>query len=123
MRGITPKFWFGQDLANKWFKEALDENELSLIEQFANSPMFEVVRKFLVAGIYQNGVIKKGASVWPDLNWVFEDSLNQDLSDEEIGERIRAKTQGLVMLQTAFKELDNFKSVEVLEAKDKDPES
>lgn len=105
------KEWFGQDKSKKWVDEVFSEDELSTLQGFANDEKTkEVVRKFILAGIYSNGTLNKGKSIWPDINWVFEYSLDKYLDDAALGNQIKTQTKAIQLVQTAFKEIDEYKA-------------
>jgi len=95
----------------------LSDVEKSQIEKFVgNVKMFEAVRKVLLAGIYENGVLKADqphdASKNFALTQVFTALINgHPISDEDIGQNIRAQAAGIRLIETGFKKLSDLKEV------------
>lgn len=93
----------------------LSDQEKSQIEKFVgNKKMFEAVRKVLLAGIYENGVLKPGEDHDPSKNFaltqVFTALIHgHPISDEDIGQNIRAQAAGIRLVETGFKKLVDLK--------------
>lgn len=92
----------------------LNEIEKSEIEKFvANKTMFEAVRKVLLQGIYFEGVLKDGQKAMPLKNFTMElanSSANVQgmISDEALGQNLRAKWEGIRTVEIGFKELEQM---------------
>jgi hypothetical protein len=92
----------------------LNDKEKSEIEKFcANETLKEAVRKVLLAGIYENGVLKEGQKADPSKNFAlyeaFMSTNGAPITDAELGQVIRAKAWGIKAVEMAFAELDNIK--------------
>lgn len=92
----------------------LNDKEKSEIEKFwANDTLREAVRKVLLAGIYENGVLKEGKKADPSKNFAlyeaFQSTQGAPITDAELGQVIRAKAWGIRTVEMAFAELENTK--------------
>jgi hypothetical protein len=92
----------------------LSKAEIVLIESFCdNKPMFDAVKKGLLAGIYSHGVIKAGYEHDPLQNGALSLAAlatTNPIPDEQLGQHIRGIWAGLNALENAVKELQKIKS-------------
>lgn len=90
----------------------LNEEEILLVESFCkNEKQFEAVKKVLLAPIYVHGVPLSGETHNPLINGAFSlVSQAPELSDEVLGQFIRAKWAGVTAVEQGFEELKKFKS-------------
>ena len=95
----------------------LSDQEKAKIEAFvADKECFEAVRKVLLFGIYNNGVLKLGEEHDPTVNFaltqVFK-ALNQGLpiNNEELGQNLRAQAAGIKLVAVAFGQLESIQEV------------
>lgn len=97
-------------------KEYLTEQEIASVENFcSNTAMYEAVKKVILAGIYTNGVITKGELHRVGKNFLL--ALVQDnMSDEQLGQELRASHSAVSLLENAFNELNNIKSEKLVES-------
>ena len=104
--------------------DILSEKEKKQVENFVkNEIMFEAVRKVLLQGIYTDGVMRKDDKAEPHKNFMFEIlgsqmNLQGGTSNEAIGQNIKAKWEGIRIVELAFKELETL--VESPKKKDKE---
>lgn len=95
-------------------KEYLTELEVDKIESFCkDEAMYEAVKKVLFAVLYHDGVVTKGEKV--DVkNGAFSlianaYSENKDISNEELGQQLRAKFEGVHTIHEGFTQLKTIK--------------
>jgi hypothetical protein len=98
--------------------EILTDAEKDLVANFnLNTKMKEAVRKVLLQGIYDNGVIKIGEEHNPVQNWALSIAFDDKKTSEEKGQLLTAVAEGIRFLKTAFEKLDNYKLVKSVEPK------
>ena len=69
----------------------------------------EAVRKCIVSWIHEQGTLKKGEKFNYKDNFALAFvSTNQEMSDSEIGQQIRAMFHGTRMVETAFSSMANL---------------
>lgn len=92
----------------------LSDLEIVKIETFmADTVMAEAVRKVLLSGIYEHGVVKAGQKHDPLQNGALALaalSTNNPIPDEQLGQHIRGVWAGLNALENAFRSLSNITS-------------
>jgi hypothetical protein len=87
----------------------LSEGEKQLIVAFKeNKPMFEAVRKVLLATIYHQGTVKSD-EIGTDYNWAFSIVNGEPKTDELIGQEVRASCTALGYLKSGFDRLSTIK--------------
>ncbi len=92
-------------------EDILTDIEIAKIEAFcADKEMFEAVKKVLLQHIYSQGVIKKGKKHNPFRNRALV-LVAEDVSDGELGSKLRALWEGVNALETGYNELLTIKSV------------
>lgn len=93
----------------------LNEEEVLKIEQFCgDKTMFEAVKKVLLAPIYKHGVLEPGKDHNPLINGAFTlVSQAPELTDEVLGQFLRAKWAGVSSLENGLEELKKIKSNKV----------
>ena len=95
-------------------QDILTELEKEFVISFnENLQMKEAVKKVMLQFIYSEGVVNKEGET-QDLknNWAMVSAFNEGaISNEQLGERIRAKAEGLRFLNNAFEKLDDYKKV------------
>ena len=92
--------------------EYLSDIEKVAIETFCkNDVAREAVRKVFLHTIYSQGTLKSGSTATPK-NWVFSFFApgKENLTNEQVGEKVRAAVEGLGFLDAAFKKLEEFKT-------------
>lgn len=93
------------------FDQILSDQEKAKLEAFAKDrTLLEAVRKVLLFGIYNNGTLKPGEKVDPGQNFALSLAFANDgtLSDEQIGQDVRAAVRGIRLVEGAFKEFEKF---------------
>jgi len=99
----------------------LNDIEKQLVEAFyKNETQREAVKKVLLMGIYNNGVIRSGEVHNPQLNWALSLAWNMDgtsETNEKLGANLRAVAEGIKSVELAFKELSKFTTIEPVKEK------
>ncbi len=96
----------------------LNDLEKIQLQKFADNPeMMNVVKKVLLAGLYQNGTLKKGVKAEPGYNFAlsllrYTDSTGKEVSNEFVGEVLRACYEGLKSIEVAFSAFEEYKTPE-----------
>ncbi len=90
----------------------LNDIEKAELQAFAdNTTMREAVKKVLLLDVYFMGTMEKGKPVDPLTNYTLSmASKKGQYSNEALGADLRATWEGINTLQTAFEELEKFKS-------------
>ena len=101
----------------------LNDLEQEKIVMFCNDvTMREAVKKVLLAAIYENGVLRPGIKPEPTknaaLSLVF--AADEKISNERLGEDLRAFASGVQSIEMGFKRLKEFELPEVSEEKKKE---
>lgn len=103
----------------------LNTIEKSEIEKFLeNTTLKEAVKKVLLSGIYFNGTLKEGEKANATRNFALalaSVGISQGITDEVLGQDIRARAVGIGLLEDAFSQLETLKKVEVVKEKVKNP--
>jgi hypothetical protein len=96
--------------------EILNEIEQEKIALFNEDKiMKEAVRKVLLAGIYENGTLKSGVPADPKRNFLLSSANNMNLTNEVLGQEVRAAYWGIALLEKGFDKLSEIKKDEKLE--------
>lgn len=79
--------------------------------------MVEAIKKVLLASIYDNGTLRKKVKAEPLKNGALGLAFlalggRAVITNEQLGEDLRALAQGVNLLETGFKELGKIKKVE-----------
>ena len=108
--------------------EVLTEIERDKVIQFcADSIMSVAVRKYLLAVLYKQGVVEKGLPHNARINfalnlaWPATTPNGMPRSDEELGQNLRAMTYAVQLIESGFKEMEEMKKPEVVEAETINP--
>lgn len=95
-----------------------NEQEKIEIQKFVgNEVMVQAIKKVLLFPIYGEGVLVAGQAVGdPAMNFALSKCLQSiqvdpKITDEMLGQNLRADTQGLRYIELGFKELEKFKTV------------
>lgn len=96
-------------------KDYLTDLEIEKIEAFCtDETMCEAVRKVLLANVYYSGALKRGEKLEPKnqaFNLISQTySMGNSISNEKIGEEIRALYEGVNSVEQAFAQLKTLKS-------------
>lgn len=97
-------------------KDYLDQfltgKEQNLLEQFANhEEMVDAVRKVLLFGLYNSGVLQKGKPHDPLKNFALSIACVKNATPEEIGRDVKACWEGINELEMAFNRINMYKSI------------
>lgn len=99
------------------FKEYLTDLEIQKIEKFTSDiVMFDAVQKVLFAVINEQGVVKKNRKPKPLTNGALglvslAGTGRAVVSNEQLGEDLRAYYQGCGLLESGFRELQKIKLI------------
>lgn len=88
------------------------EEKVEMLKQFnANEKMKEAVKQVLLAGIYENGVIKEGETHNPMQNWAMSLVFCGDdrINNEQLGAKLSALAEGLRFVESAFDKIGDYK--------------
>ncbi len=101
----------------------LSDQETAELQKFNLNPVLKgAVKKVMLGHIYSCGVVKEGEVMDSDVNFAFGLVMNQrgdryDLTNDKIGEKLRAAVEGIAFLNDGFKTIETFK---IEENKEKD---
>ena len=118
--------------------EILNEVELDRIIKFVDDKItFQAVKKYLLAHLYQHGVITPGKPHNPFLNWAVNAAFSAiqppgdgygrintnhaPKTDAELGADLRATAKGIQIIESGFLELEQVKKPEKLVDKELNP--
>ena len=84
-----------------------DAEKVKVASFMKDATMVEAVKKVLLAGIYYNGVLQPGMKANPAKNFAlsFDLSNNSKINNEQLGQDIRARIEGIAIVENSFKEL------------------
>ncbi len=90
--------------------EYLTDVEVDLVIAFNENPqMKEAVRKVLLAGLYENGVLRAGKPANFKQNVAFGLASHRgDFTNEQLGADIRAVFEGGAIVENAFDKISSF---------------
>ena len=113
-----------QDLSN----EVLSEIERDKIVQFCADPVLSgAVKKYILAVLYKQGVVGAGQTHNARINfalnlaWPATTPNGMPRSDEELGQSLRAMTYGIQLIESGFREMEEMRKPEVVEAETVNP--
>lgn len=90
----------------------LNDLEADSISQFVENPVLvSAVKKVLLSGIYFEGIIKEGEDNDPKQNFLLALS-NKDMPAELLGYELKARAEGIKLLEKGFQKLLRFQKVE-----------
>ena len=99
-------------------KEILNEYERKEVTKFLNNKaVVSAVKKILLEPIYM-GTLEEGVDPEPRKNFVcsllYDEGMAMDynLSDERIGQKVRASVEAIRLLEVGFARLESLKEVE-----------
>lgn len=106
-----------------YLDSVLDEQEQTQIKRFIeNDKMKEAVRKALLAGLYEQGTLKKYKPADSLSNVAFGLLFEGDNpSNEKLGSKVRALWEGIRNIENAFEFMENYKSEEEKRSDNKNP--
>ena len=110
--------------------DILSEIELDKIVKFNEDRiMFQAVKKYLLAHLYQHGVLRPGEPHNPFINWALNTTFSAiappgdargintrhaPKTDAELGSDLRATAKGIQIIESCFQELEQVKKPEKL---------
>ncbi len=101
-------------IGKEYLDSILDEQEQTYLVNFVdNEEMVQTVKKVLTAGLYEQGVLKKGRKA--DLLSNAALTLvcqGKDVSNEQIGADLRGFWEGLRIIEGAFDDMLKYKTIE-----------
>jgi hypothetical protein len=90
----------------------LSEKEELLVMQFVqHKEMFEAVKKVVLAGLYDNGVLRKGKNAEPTRNFalaLFFKKHSGHITNEALGEDLRASATAMEMLESSYNKMTSM---------------
>ena len=99
--------------------EILNEIEKDKVARFCEDPiLFHAVKKYVLAVAYKHGTMEKGAehvgtrNFALNLAWGATSPNGMPRTDEELGQNLRALTYAVQLVESGFKEMEEFKKVE-----------
>lgn len=101
----------GEQGKENLLKARLSEMEKSQLVAFAANPeMVHAVEKALLYSIYEMGTVKSDDKNLLDIdtNWAYSLVANPNLSNEQVGQELKARVAGLSYLDDAFKQIKKF---------------
>ena len=100
-------------------KQILNEIETDKVIAFSKDRLqFDAVKKYLLAVVYEHGVIKKGGDHKGNVNfalnlaWGACQGNGMPRSDEELGQALRALTYAVQLVESGFNEMSELTKVE-----------
>jgi len=113
---------------NELSQAILSEIERDKIIQFCADPIaFNAVKKYVLATLYKQGVVEKGQTHNARINfalnlaWPATTPNGMPRSDEELGQNLRAMTYGIQLIESGFREMEEMRKPEVVEAETVNP--
>jgi len=108
-----------QEISN----EILTEIERDKIVQFcADTVALNAVKKYVLAVLYKQGVVEKGqthnarVNFALNLSWGATTPGGMPRTDEELGQNLRAMTYAIQLIESGFKEMEEMRKPEAVEA-------
>ncbi len=106
------------NVTKEYLDQFLDKKEQEKLEQFANDEiMFQAVKKVILFGIHNSGVLLKGKTVDPMINFALTLACIKGAKNEDIGADVRAAYQGINALELGMKDIEMYKSEKMPEFK------
>ena len=92
------------------FKDILSEKEVLEIQKFIDNPaMKEAIRKVLHFKIQSSGILEAGKPAGK-INFALNLCVEED--DEKLGNKLRTIFEALMIVETAFADLEKFRKIE-----------
>ena len=95
--------------------DILTKPEKEAITKFLDDkPLYNGVKKVLLQAIYSQGIIPQKGEFDPNFNFALsllfdlQQNLEYKVTNEELGEKLRASIAGIRFLQTGFKDLESL---------------
>lgn len=102
-------------------EKILSPQEISEIEMFIERPLLvQAVKKVLFQPILSDGTMKPGEAYNPSRNYMLQLVAGQYaqqgmVSDEALGQDVRAKWKATELVEVAFRELESLRKIKVEE--------
>lgn len=113
-----------QNLSN----EILTDIEKEHLMKFAeDQTTFEIVKKYVLAVCYKQGVVNAGQDHNPSINyalnlaWGATNQGGMPRSDEELGQSLRAMTYAVQLIGSGFKEISDLREAKTLVEENSNP--
>ncbi len=92
------------------YEDILNEYEQTYVREFyENEGMREAVKKIILAGIYTNGVMKKGQKADALRNFALQLVSNKgQFTNEQLGADLRALWEGINIVEAAFQQMSKY---------------
>ena len=105
-------------MKKQYLDSFLDNTEKELIGQFViNEQMKNAVKKVLLAGAYNAGVLRKGKEADPLENFALSIACIKGVKNEDIGADVKACWEAINTLENAFNDMEMYKPEKVPEFK------
>lgn len=94
-----------------------EAEEVEIRKFLSNDTMVSAIKKVLLFSIYHAGTLEPGQDPEFLRNFVFslliEPRTGQEykLTNEELGEKLRARIEGIIMLDDGFKQMEVYRAV------------
>lgn len=97
----------------KFLKSFISDIEWDQLSTLANNELLlNAVQKVIMASVYYNGTLRKNITPDPMRNGALSLALsNETITNEALGQDIRAVAEGARMVQLGFDKLKTFKTV------------
>ena len=103
-------------MADDISREILSEIEVDKVIALAQDPIaFNAMKKYILAVVYKQGVMEKGAEYKGTVNfalnlaWSATQQNGIPRSDEELGQNLRALTYAVQLVESGFREMGELK--------------
>lgn len=94
--------------------KVLSDIEKAELTKFANNPVLvNAFKKVLLFGVYYNGILKPDEAPDPTRNFALSNvftEVGNAMSNEKIGENLRAKAEGVLLIQGGFDQIESYKT-------------
>jgi hypothetical protein len=108
--------------------QILNDIEREKVMAFASDPiLFQAVKKYVLAVVYQHGAFKPGEDFKGNVNyalqlvWPATEPNGMPRTDQELGQALRALTYATKLVESGFREITDMKEVETLEEDEINP--
>lgn len=106
----------------EFIKGFLSDLEIGQLERLAeDSILLEAIKKVILFGLYNNGVLASGKPSDPLRNFALQTAGRRDFSNEQLGATIRASAEGMALLENGIKLLEKFKVEKSVSKDDSNP--
>ena len=86
-----------------------------------NETMVRAVKKVLLAGIYENGILRQGDKAEPLKNFALALAFKTEISNEQVGADLRASAAGIRSVELAFNKIAEIQPKKDVKVEVKNP--